>query len=69
GGGATIYDQNSNVVYYDVQFSKNMCDVKKIQQQQNFPGGTTELKTAWKVLGANDDPSKFITMDANITPE
>jgi len=69
GGGATIYDQNNNVVYYDVQFSKNMCDVKKIQQQQNFPGGTTELKTAWKVLGANDDPSQFITMDANITPD
>jgi hypothetical protein len=45
-----------------------MCDVKKIQQQQNFPGGTTELKTAWKVLGTNDDPSKFITIDANITP-
>jgi hypothetical protein len=69
GGGATIYDQNNNVVYYDVRFSKNMCDVKKIQQQQNFPGGTTELKTAWKVLGANDDPSKFITIDANITPD
>ncbi|UCX03642.1 mannan-binding lectin [Shewanella glacialimarina] len=68
GGGATIYDQNENVVYYDVRFSKNMCDVKAIQQKQNFPGGTTELKTAWKVLGANDDPSKFITMDANITP-
>lgn len=68
GGGATIYDQNQNVVYYDVRFSKNMCDVKGIQQQQNFPGGTTELKIAWKVLGANDDPSQFITMDANITP-
>ncbi|MGX9463413.1 mannan-binding protein [Shewanella sp. A14] len=69
GGGATIYDQNNNVVYYNVQFSKNMCDVKGIQQRQNFPGGTTELKTAWKVLGANDDPSTFITMDANITPD
>lgn len=68
GGGATIYDQNSNVVYYDVRFSKNMCDVKSIQQQPNFPGGTTEIKTAWKVLGANDDASQYVTMDANITP-
>jgi hypothetical protein len=68
GGGATIYDQNSNVVYYDVRFSKNMCDVKSIQQQANFPGGTTEIKTAWKVLGANDDASQYVTMDANITP-
>ncbi|MCL1048626.1 mannan-binding protein [Shewanella abyssi] len=68
GGSATIYDQNGNVVYYDIRFSKNMCDVKKIQQQQNFPGGTTEIKTAWKVLDASDDSSKYITMDANITP-
>lgn len=67
GGGATIYDQNNNVVYYDVRFSKNMCDVKAIQQQPNFPGGTTEIKTAWKVLGANDDASQYVTMDANIT--
>ncbi|MCL1094066.1 mannan-binding lectin [Shewanella kaireitica] len=68
GGGATIYDQNGNVVYYDVRFSKNMCNVKAIQQLQNFPAGTTEMKTAWKVLGENDDPNDFITMDANITP-
>ncbi|GIU19270.1 hypothetical protein TUM4261_41080 [Shewanella sp. c952] len=68
GGSATIYDQNGNVVYYDVRFSKNMCNVKAIQQQQNFPAGTTEMKTAWKVLGENDDPNDFITMDANITP-
>lgn len=69
GGGATIYDQNGNVVYYDVRFSKNMCDVNGIKQQQNFPGGTTELKTAWKVLGKGDDASKFITVDAQIGSE
>lgn len=66
GGGATIYDQNGNVVYYDVRFSKNMCDVNGIKQKNNFPGGTTELKIAWKVLGKGDDASKFITMDATI---
>ena len=66
GGGATIYDQNGNVVYYDVRFSKNMCDVNGIKQQNNFPGGTTELKIAWKVLGKGDDASKFITLDAKI---
>jgi hypothetical protein len=69
GGGATIYDQNGNVVYYDVRFSKNMCDVNDIKQQNNFPGGTTELKTAWKVLGKGDDASKFITVDAQIGSE
>jgi hypothetical protein len=66
GGGATIYDQQGNVVYYDVRFSKGMCDVNGIKQLQNFPGGTTELKTAWKVMGPSDDASKYITMDAKI---
>lgn len=66
GGGATIYDQNRNVVYYDVRFSKNMCDIDKIKNLQNFPGGTTELKTAWKVMGKNDDLSKYITIEAQI---
>ena len=66
GGGATIYDQNSNVVFYDVRFSSGMCDINNIKTQQNFPGGTTELKTAWKVMGKNDDLSQFITMQAQI---
>lgn len=66
GGGATIYDQNGNVVFYDVRFGKGMCDINSIKTQQNFPGGTTELKLAWKVMGANDDLSKFITMQAQI---
>lgn len=66
GGGATIYDQNKNVVFYDVRFGKSMCAIDKIKTQQNFPGGTTELKLAWKVLANKDDPAKFITMDAKI---
>jgi len=66
GGGATIYDQNGNVVYYDVRFSKNMCDINSIKTQQNFPGGTTELKAAWKVLGPKDDKSRYITIDTQI---
>lgn len=69
GGGATIYDQNGNVVFYDVRFGKSLCDIDKIKALQNFPGGTTELKLAWKVLGKNDDPSKFITMQAKIGSE
>jgi hypothetical protein len=66
GGGATIYDQNNNVVYYDVRFGKSLCNVNSVKTQMNFPGGTTELKTAWKVMGAGDDQSKFITMQAQI---
>ena len=66
GGGATIYDQNGNVVFYDVRFGKSLCAVDEIKTQQNFPGGTTELKLAWKVMDGKDDPAKFITMDAKI---
>ena len=66
GGGATIYDQNSNVVYYDVRFGKSMCDVNGIKVKQNFPGGTTELKMAWKVLTSKDDASKYLTTKAQI---
>ncbi|MES2822521.1 MAG: mannan-binding lectin [Pseudomonadota bacterium] len=66
GGGATIYDQAKNVVYYDVRFSKNMCDVNGIKLKQNFPGGSTELKTAWKVLTSADDAKKYLTIDAKI---
>ncbi len=66
GGGATIYDQQKNVVYYDIRFSKNMCDVNAIKLQNNFPPGTTELKTAWKVLTDKDDKSLYITMSTII---
>ncbi|SJM90691.1 mannan-binding lectin [Crenothrix polyspora] len=65
GGGATIYDQNGNVVYYDVKFSKNMCNVSEIKKLNNFPNGTTELKTAWKVLKPGEE-SKYLTMKTNI---
>jgi hypothetical protein len=66
GGGATLYDQNGNVVYYDVRFGRSLCDINGVKSKMNFPGGTTELKLAWKVLGNNDDPSKFITLQAQI---
>ncbi len=67
GDGATIYDQNDNVVYYDVRFSKNMCDdAKTITTFNNFPTGTTEIKTAWKVIGKNDKKSDFLTMTTTI---
>lgn len=63
-----IYDQNGNVIFYEVRFSMNLCDYEKIQQKDNFPGKTTELKMAWRILekGAkgNDD---FYQMDATIS--
>jgi len=60
----SIYDQQKNVVYYSVQFGKSLCGAP---QTGNLPTDTLELKMAWKVLGAEDDPSKFINITKNLT--
>ena len=73
GGGASIYDQNGNVVYYDVRFNKSLCGLSASAVELannniiNFPSGTTELKFAWKVLG-NDEivNTRYVTVQQNI---
>ena len=68
GGNKTIYAQDGNVIYYDVRFDKATCylsgsavDMLK-NNISNFPGGTTELKFAWKVLNKTEIQSgTFIT--------
>ncbi len=64
--GLGIYDQTGDVVFYDVRFSRNLCDAGTIQASAEFPSGTTEIKTAWKQLTSSDDPSKYFIMEANI---
>ncbi|NQY38284.1 MAG: hypothetical protein HRT38_14470 [Alteromonadaceae bacterium] len=49
-----IYDQDGYVVFYEIKFSKNLCDIKNIQSKPNFPGKTVELKIAWRVLDKDD---------------
>ncbi len=67
GDSATIYDQNRNVVYYEVKFDRNTCNVAPIQKMNNFPPGTTELKFAWKVLTPAEIASKtFVAITASI---
>ena len=68
GGGATIYAQDGNVVYYDVRFNKSLCGLTgsavEMQKQNltNFPAGTMELKFAWKKLSASEIASNtFVT--------
>lgn len=56
---ATIYDQNGNVVFYEIRFSRNLCDVGSIQVNGNYPGGTTEMKTAWRMIDENQKPDYF----------
>jgi hypothetical protein len=73
GGGATIYAQDGNVVYYDVRFSKSLCALTgsavEMQKQNiiNFPAGTMELKFGWKVLSDAEIASNaFVTQQQSI---
>ena len=62
GDGAVIYDQNGNVVFYNIRFSRSECDTTS---GGNFPAGTTELKTSWRLIEpANAD--RYFTMEAVI---
>jgi hypothetical protein len=65
GGEDTIYDQNGNVVFYDVRFSRNLCNVGQIQSAPQFPAGTTEMKTAWRVI-TDAEKASYFWMEADI---
>lgn len=65
-GAHAIYDQNGNVVLYEIRFSKNLCDYKAIQKQPNFPGKTLEMKISWRVLANTDDTNSYYTTTAII---
>ncbi len=58
--GNALYDQNNNLLYYNLWYSKAMCE----STQQGFAPGTFEIKVAWKVLPAAD-PS-YYSMQATL---
>ncbi|GLQ31086.1 hypothetical protein [Litoribrevibacter albus] len=64
-GNAVIYDQNKNVVYYSVHFTRELCNAPK---QGDLPVGTIELKMAWRII-SDYDKSRYvnITRDLAIT--
>lgn len=59
----TIYDQDNNVVYYTVQFNKPLCNAP---ETGDLPDNTLEMKMAWKVLGPNDDETKYISIKKDL---
>ena len=65
-GANAIYDQQGNVVFYEIRFTKNLCDYPAIQSKPNFPGKTVEMKMAWRVLNATDNTSDFYTTNTTI---
>ena len=56
--GNALYDQNGNILYYNIWYSKAMCQ----SSQQGFAPGSFEIKVSWMVL-PKPDPT-FFTMDA-----
>jgi hypothetical protein len=58
-GDATIYDQDRNVVYYAVNFSRNECTAPS---SGDLPTETTEIKTSWRVLQDPSEAAGYFTM-------
>lgn len=63
GGGATIYDQNGNVVFYEVRFSRNLCSVDA--NTKMLPAGTIETKISYRVITDAEAPN-YVTIKANV---
>jgi len=74
GGGATIYAQDGNVIYYDVRFNRDLCKqtASAVEMQKsnviNFPTKTMELKFAWKPLSKTEiADNTFVTQEQLIS--
>lgn len=65
GSASTIYDTQGNIVYYNIRFDRNSCNAEQIGRMENFPSGTTELKTAWREITTND-ANDYFTMEAKV---
>ncbi len=65
GGGATIYSQNKDVVFYSISFGRDLCTAPK---EGNLPVDTTEIKTAWKTI-REDEKANYIWINADVIPE
>lgn len=70
GGGATIYDQNRNVVFYEARFSRGMCALADLPPiipppATMFPAGTTEIKVSYRVITPAEAPN-YVNINADI---
>lgn len=63
GDQASIYDQNGNVVFYEVRFSRDQCNLD--QTAKMFPAGTTEIKVSYRVIKPADKPN-YVWINADI---
>jgi hypothetical protein len=64
GGGAILYDQNGNVVFYEVRFSISECTQDPAKTQFTDPN-TTEIKVSYRVITEADKPN-YVWINADI---
>jgi hypothetical protein len=63
-GDVAIYDQNGNVVFYEVRFSRDQCSLDQ-NTATMFPPGTTEIKVSYRVITEADKPN-YVWINADI---
>lgn len=61
--GSIIYDQEGNVVFYEVRFSRDQCALDP--EAKKFPPGMTELKVSWRVI-KETEKSEYVWINADI---
>src|SRR4051812_4325529 len=74
-----LVDQSGRVVYYaqhmnddfvnfiDRNHFRDIDNIAKAPADLEFPRGSLELKSSWKVLGPKDDSTKFFTTKATVS--
>ena len=78
GSLGMVIDQNGSVLYYAthlnpefVNFVRNnaltdSARLKDVSTDLQFPKGSLELKSSWKVVAAGDDVSRFFTIKTSV---
>ena len=59
--GNAVYDQNGNILYFNVFYSQQLCDAKS----DSFVEGTLEAKVSWRIVPENS-PHTYFTMKTKI---
>lgn len=57
--GGALYDQNGNILYYGVYYSKELCS----STQKGFAPGTLEIKTSWMILKEKSNTHYTINLE------
>ncbi|MGC5704092.1 hypothetical protein J4P02_28210 [Pseudomonas sp. NFXW11] len=76
--GGWLIDQRQNPTYYDIATNEvsytyivnnQFYNAAIVEAAQNiaFPANASEVKSSWRIMTANDDTSRYLTMRAQVT--